>query len=280
MLALMDERASDLTRRLDGTQQLAARAYERSFDFPGRLAATRMSDAYEEPYAATPLISVVIPTFNRAELLCERGLASVLRQSYERLEVIVVGNACTDDTVDRVGAIGDPRVRVVNLAYQEPEPEDETRRWQNSGTVPINHGLAIASGSWIAIQHDDDEWDQGYVDTVLRAAQDGRAEIAYCRARVVHEPTGEPMSFEVGAFPPVLGQFGTQFSIFHSGLRFFGYDRACAWLDEPNDWNFARRMWEAGVRFQFVPSTLATYYLTPRTEGSRGWVAERLGDTS
>jgi glycosyltransferase involved in cell wall biosynthesis len=219
----------------------------------------------------------VIPTFNRAALLCERGLASVLRQSYDALEVIVVGNACTDDTVERVSSIGDSRVRVVNLAYQEPEPDDEVRRWHNSGTGPINHGLSLATGSWIAVQHDDDEWDDNYLELVLEAARRSRAEIAYCRARVVYAPTGEPLTFEVGAFPPVLGQFGTQFSIFHQGLRFFGYDRACAWLDEPNDWNFARRMWEAGVRFHFVPSTLATYHLTPRTEAGRRWVAERLG---
>jgi glycosyltransferase involved in cell wall biosynthesis len=277
-LERMEERLSELTRRADGSRQLAARAYERSFDFPGQLAALRGSDTYAEPYEPNPLVSVVLPTFNRAQLLRERGLASVLRQSYERLEVIVVGNACTDDTADAVDAVGDSRVRFVNLPYQEPEPEDEMRRWVNSGSVPINHGLAIASGSWIAIQHDDDEWDARYLETVLRAAQEGRAEIAYCRARVVHGPTGKPMSFEVGAFPPVMGHFGSQYSIFHSGLRFFGYDRACAWLDEPNDWNFARRMWEAGVRFYFVPSTLATYHLTPRTEAGREWVAERFGD--
>jgi len=46
----------------------AFRSYEASFDFPGRLAAARSS-------------RVVLPTYNRAELLCERGLASVLRQS-------------------------------------------------------------------------------------------------------------------------------------------------------------------------------------------------------
>ena len=254
----------------------AARAYEASFDFPGRVAAARERAGYERSYEADPLVSVVLPTYNRAQLLCERGLASVLRQSYERIEVIVVGNACTDDTFERVTAIGDARVRVVNLGYQDPGPEDEVQRWHNSGTAPINHGFALATGAWIAVQHDDDEWDGDYLARMLAAARGARAEIAYCRARAVHGETGQPLPFEVGAYPPALGQFGTQFSVFHQALRLFGYDRACAWLGEPNDWNFARRMWEAGVRFEFVPETLATYWMTPRTEGSRGWLEAQL----
>jgi Glycosyltransferase like family 2 len=272
----MDERLAQLARRLAEVQQLTARTYERGFDYPGRLAALRAGAGYADAYAAAPLVSVVLPTYTRAALLCDRGLPSVLGQSYDRLEVIVVGNACTDDTVERVRAIGDPRVQVVNLPFQEPEPEDDLRRWHNSGTVPINHGLALASGSWIAIQHDDDEWDADYLERVLAGAREARAEVAYCRSRIIHAPTNEPLELEIGEFPPRLTQFATQFSVFHAGLRFFGYDRACALMDEPNDWNFGRRLWEAGARFHFVPDILGSYYLRPRTEEGRAWIAERL----
>jgi Glycosyltransferase like family 2 len=275
-LATMEERLSGLSRRLEEVQQLAARTYEQGFDYPGRLAALRADPRYEDAYVEDPLISVVLPTYNRAVLLCERGLPSVLRQTYAKLEVIVVGNACTDDTVERVEAIGDSRVRVVNLPFQEPEPDDDDQRWHNSGTVPINHGMALAAGSWIAIQHDDDEWDAEYLEQVLAAAQAARAEIAYCRSRIIHAPTNEDLDWLLGEFPPRLTQFATQFSVFHAGLRLFGYDRACALMDEPNDWNFGRRLWEAGVRFHFVPDTLGSYYLRPRTEEGREWIAERL----
>jgi glycosyltransferase involved in cell wall biosynthesis len=262
--------------RVEELQALTARAYERGFDYPGQLAAARAYEGYADAYAPDPLVSVVLPTFNRAELLCERGLRSVLGQTYGKLEVIVVGNACTDDTVERVEAIGDPRVRVVNLPFQEPEPDDDDRRWHNSGTVPINHGLALAVGSWIAIQHDDDEWDDHYLERMVAAAQESRAEIAYCRSRIIHAPTNEALELEIGEFPPRLTQFATQFAIFHAGLRFFEYDRACALMNEPNDWNFGRRLWEAGVRFHFVPDLLGSYYLRPRTEEGRAWIAERL----
>ncbi len=272
----METGLTELARRVDEVQQLTGRVYEQAFDYRGRLAALRADDSYARAYEPEPLVSVVIPTFNRAELLCERGLASVLRQSYRKLEVIVVGNACTDDTVERVNAIDDLRVQVVNLAFQEPEPDDDTRRWHNSGTVPFNHGLTLASGSWIAMQHDDDEWDPDYLERMLAGARETHAEIAYCRARVLDAPTTESLEVEFGEFPPRLTQFGTQFSIFHAGLRYFGYDRVCALMNEPNDWNFARRLWEAGVSFHFLPDTLGSYHFRHRSEETRKWAAERL----
>jgi glycosyltransferase involved in cell wall biosynthesis len=260
VLGRVETSLAELARRVDEVQQLTGRVYEQAFDYRGRVASLRADDSYAAAYEPDPLVSVVIPTFNRAELLCERGLASVLRQSYGKLEVIVVGNACTDDTVERVNAIGDPRVQVVNLAFQEPEPEDDTRRWHNSGTVPFNHGLTLATGSWIAMQHDDDEWDSDYVERMLAAARETRAEIVYCPCRVFESVTKEPLDVDIGEFPPRLTQFATQFSIFHSGLRYFGYDRVCALMNEPNDWNFGRRLWDAGVRFHLVPDTLGSYY--------------------
>ena len=47
-------------------------------------------------------MTVRIATWNRAELLVERALASLRAQGYERWEAIVVGDACTDDTADRI----------------------------------------------------------------------------------------------------------------------------------------------------------------------------------
>jgi hypothetical protein len=64
-----------------------------------------------------------------------------------------------------------------------------------------------------------------------------------------------------GEWPPRLGAFNWQSAIFHGGLRFLRYDRTCALASEPNDWNLARRAWEAGVRFTFVPSETATLYV-------------------
>jgi glycosyltransferase involved in cell wall biosynthesis len=61
---------------------------------------------------AAPKVSVCIPTYNGSRWI-EETLRSALEQTYEPLEVVVVDDASTDDTVARVRAFQDPRVRVI-----------------------------------------------------------------------------------------------------------------------------------------------------------------------
>jgi glycosyltransferase involved in cell wall biosynthesis len=113
--------------------------------------------------ADRPEISVVIPTRNRRRLLA-LALASVLDQQGVRLEVIVVDEASTDDTVDMVRAIGDPRVRLVR---------HEVALGKSSAR---NRGIMESVGDWIAFLDDDDIWAPDKLRLqveVLRAA--GRA---------------------------------------------------------------------------------------------------------
>jgi len=87
--------------------------------------------------------SVVIPTFNRVRLL-RRALDSVLNQSLQPFEVIVVDDGSNDNT-RAVIAKEFPRV---NYQFQE-----------NSGvSAARNKGISISSGSWIAFLDSDDEW--------------------------------------------------------------------------------------------------------------------------
>ena len=89
------------------------------------LEALRAGADHRAAYADTePLVTVRIATYNRAETVCERALASVRRQTYERWEAVVVGDACTDDTAARVATIGDPRIRFHDLGARDPFPDD------------------------------------------------------------------------------------------------------------------------------------------------------------
>jgi hypothetical protein len=81
------------------------------------------------------------------------------------------------------------------------------------------------------------------------------------------EEPDRPVLGAIGAYPPTLGQWGCQSAIFHGALRFLRYDRTCALASEPNDWNLARRAWDAGVRFHHVPQETATLFVYDR-EGS------------
>lgn len=88
-------------------------------------------------------ISVIIPTFNRAKLLC-RALDSVIAQSTEPTEVIVVDDGSEDNTANTVRR----RYRDVIYIYQPNRGVSGAR----------NRGLATATGEWIAFLDSDDEW--------------------------------------------------------------------------------------------------------------------------
>jgi hypothetical protein len=261
------EGQAELRTRLRRTQALAARAYEAIDDWPALLAAARAEPAYTQAYTdPDPLVSIPIPTYHSPDTLCDRALASVLAQTHRNWEAIVVGDHCTDDTEERVQAIGDPRIRFCNLPARENDPADPWERWAVKGSVPRSKGIELARGRWIAPLSHDDAWDPGHLETLLVAARERRAEVAYSRMRVryVGGPSCQPSS--IGAWPPKLGQFGWQSAIFNGALRFLRYDRTCALASEPNDWNLARRAWEAGVRFHHLDRETATLYVYPRQD--------------
>jgi glycosyltransferase involved in cell wall biosynthesis len=92
-----------------------------------------------------PKVSVIIPTHNRADFL--RGaLSSVLNQTYQNFEIIVVDDASTDDTAKVVAAFNDERIRFL---------QHENNR---GGSAARNTGILASQCDYIAFLDDDDEW--------------------------------------------------------------------------------------------------------------------------
>jgi glycosyltransferase involved in cell wall biosynthesis len=116
-----------------------------------------------------PDVSVVVPTHNRSRLL-GLTLASVLRQRGVGLEVIVVDDGSTDDTVDTLKRIRDPRVRTVR---------HETALGVSAAR---NRGVSEATGRWVAFLDDDDLWAPDKLSVQLRAAEDARSRWVYAGA--------------------------------------------------------------------------------------------------
>src|ERR1044071_8329951 len=110
-------------------------------------------------------VSVIIPTRDRAHLLF-RTLQSVLAQSIENLEVMVVDDGSVDAN-GAVAAAADPRVRVIR--NQEP----------TGVSVARNRGIAAARGVWIAFCDDDDLWAPNKLQQQLNAADRAGANWAY-----------------------------------------------------------------------------------------------------
>uniref|UniRef100_A0A6M3L529 Putative glycosyltransferase n=1 Tax=viral metagenome TaxID=1070528 RepID=A0A6M3L529_9ZZZZ len=98
------------------------------------------------------MVSVVIPTYNRAHLI-GRTIRSVLSQTYRDFEIIIVDDGSTDNTEDVVMAFGDQRIRYIRL--------NENSR---TASVPRNKGIEAATGDYIAFLDSDDEWKPGKLE--------------------------------------------------------------------------------------------------------------------
>lgn len=116
-----------------------------------------------------PLVSVVIPCYNRAAVL-ERSVRSVLTQSYAALELILIDDGSTDRTRQVVEKIKDARLRYV---YQ-----------QNAGACAArNHGAALANGKYIAFHDSDDVWHPDKLEKQMRIMQAKHPDIVVCKMR-------------------------------------------------------------------------------------------------
>lgn len=92
-----------------------------------------------------PTVSVVLPAYNRSATIVA-AIDSVLRQTWQDFELIVVDDGSTDGTADVVRTLQNPRVRLIEQK-------------QNCGaSAARNRGIQEAKGDWVAFQDSDDEW--------------------------------------------------------------------------------------------------------------------------
>lgn len=127
--------------------------------------------------------SVILPTYNRADYL-SRSMESVLTQTYEDFELIVVDDASTDDTESVLKSIEDTR-----LTYLRHE--------QNQGAAAArNTGIERANGEYIAFQDSDDVWRPGKLEQQIEAMKSDRSPVATYVGTLNHvanQPVYEPL---------------------------------------------------------------------------------------
>ena len=205
-----------------------------------------------------PLVTVLIPTYDRGPLIAERAIASALEQTYERLEILVVGDRCSESTAAAVRSVTDPRVRFVDLGARGVYPAEAKDRWMVAGSAPINAGHSLSRGAWIAPCDDDDELTPDHVDVLLHAARSQRVELVHSLARMEVAP---------GVWEVVGGDELRHGSVSHgtvlyaAPLRVFRFSNTSWKLFEPTDWNLWRRMQAIGVRIGHLPQVTYVHYV-------------------
>lgn len=125
-----------------------------------------------QPSKTTSLVSVIIPTYNRQELL-PRAVQSVLAQKDIPVELIVVDDGSSDATASEYGAQrtaygAETKTHGKNAVLHTPCSVRVFRQENRGPAAARNTGIRQAKGEWIAFLDSDDEWKPGKLKAQLR----------------------------------------------------------------------------------------------------------------
>ncbi len=144
---------------------------------------------------SAPLVSVIIAAYEAADTL-ERCVASVLAQTHENLEIIIIDDKSTDRTVQVAESLlnQDTRIKLV-------------KKEKNSGPgATRNKGLDIAQGEWIMIVDSDDTITPERTEKMLTAARNYNADIVF--DNLLYIPIGKDETTGYAYLPDQCGAFG------------------------------------------------------------------------
>ncbi|MFA6000082.1 MAG: glycosyltransferase family A protein [Candidatus Paceibacterota bacterium] len=205
------------------------------------------------------LVSVVIPTWNRAEILRYRTIPSILEQTYKDFEIVVVGDCCTDNTPQLLAEFKDPRIRWQNLTKRGPYPDNPVLRWYVAGTHPLNRGYELAKGDWIFDLDDDDEFYPNHIKDLLDTANAAKADFVYGKCKMVSIKLIKNIGRYCGQWPPVRGRI-TRCTLAHKRSLNIRANIDAWKLKEPGDWNLIRTQMERKVKMAFCDKVVSIHY--------------------
>ena len=204
-------------------------------------------DSTAESSTPAPLISVITATYNWSSVL-RYAIQSVLWQTRQDFEMLIVGDGCTDDSAEVVASFGDPRLRWHNL------PE-------NSGhqSVPNNAGLAMARGKYVAYLGHDDLWYPTHLASLVTELEKTDADIANSVCLLVGPPGSGVRSLMGASFHTGVSKPLPPSCVIHkrSLINEIGYWKRYTELDVDPDGDFLYRAELNGSSFVIVKNVTA-----------------------
>lgn len=203
-----------------------------------------------------PLVSIVIPTYNLAEILVGRSIRSVLQQSYREIECLVIDDGSTDDTEARVRvcAAADNRVRYIKK--------------ENSGQASArNLGIREFRGAFIVFHDHDDELFPEFVEKSLTAFE-RLPQVSYMSSYALNRLQSGTETVYIPALHPFWKLSIGNGWIFRGDVlkkRGFSFDEAMSGFE---DLDFHIQFHEADEKGHIIPEPLRRYYVNlPRLVG-------------
>ena len=129
------------------------------------------------------LVSVIITTYKRPLALVQRAVDSVIKQTWDNMEIILVDDNTDEDML------------TLNLKRLEQLYPDENLRYvsyegNRGACYARNYGLGLAVGKYIAYLDDDDEWIPEKIEKQVKQIENSEAALIYCSALIKNDTTG------------------------------------------------------------------------------------------
>ena len=237
---------------------------------------------YEKKYFnnSNPLVSIIIATYNRGNILVSRTIPYLLDQDYKNIEIIIIGDNCIDNTSELIKSISDKRVKFFDLKKRGKYPSSIVDRWFVQGTKPRNVGMKYAKGDWFVWMSDDDILFKNHISTLLNHAKKYNYE--FVTANYEEERDGVSAKIKAQAFDKNFPNFfigGMPAWMYRSYLRIFKWN-IHAWrkkYNRPVDFDLASRFKRCGVRIGHIDKIVAK---VPPVEGTNtvGYQAALIAD--
>lgn len=210
------------------------------------------------------LISVIVPSYNRAELI-RRCYDSVVRQDHRPLEFLLADDASTDDTAAATAAL--PPAPGITVRY--------LRQPHNQGVSAARNLAARASkGELIAFLDSDDVWFPEHLEKLLSAMEHSGADVVFAKGEIRESPEAPPSGrSDYGPQPGEAARMAECLYYFNFVLpsvtlvrrEFFekvGFFDEDPKIQHAEDWDIYLRTAQAGLTFAHVPEATA-YYTVP-----------------
>ncbi len=140
-----------------------------------------------------PKVSVILPTYNQ-ERYISAAIESVLHQTYQDFEIIVVNDASSDGTIDCVQSYKDSPIQLYSLKQNQGE------------SAATNFGIQKAQGEWIAILHSDDVFALDKLEKQINFTQENPNVSAVLSQVKVIDEIGQPLPFGTHPLQRIFSQ--------------------------------------------------------------------------